>query len=165
MAAVPTILGWIRRLSRIAADGPGLADAGQLLERGEPQELIIDYVRAELENDKELLAKVIPAYPPYGKRMLRDNHWYRMLKRPNVKLVTGSISHATADAIVMEDGTVHPADVIIMATGFQASKMLWPMDIRGRGGRTIRGVWGDDDPRAYLVSVHKRGFFVEDILR
>ena len=28
--------------------------------------------------------------------------------------------------------------------------MLWPMDIRGRGGRTIRGVWGDDDPRAYL---------------
>jgi 4-hydroxyacetophenone monooxygenase len=28
--------------------------------------------------------------------------------------------------------------------------MLWPMDIRGRGGRTIRGVWGDDDPRTYL---------------
>jgi 4-hydroxyacetophenone monooxygenase len=114
------------------------------------RELIIDYVRKELDDDKDLLAKVIPAYPPYGKRMLRDNHWYRMLKRPNVELVTGSISHVTADAIVMEDGTVHPADVIIMATGFQASKMLWPMDIRGRGGRTIRGIWGDDDPRAYL---------------
>jgi 4-hydroxyacetophenone monooxygenase len=108
---------------------------------------------------------VIPSYPPYGKRMLRDNHWYRMLKRANVELVTGSISHVTPDAIVMEDGTGHPADVIIMATGFHASKMLWPMDITGRGGRTIRGVWGDDDPRAYLVSVHKRGFFVEDILR
>jgi 4-hydroxyacetophenone monooxygenase len=114
------------------------------------RELIIDYVRKELDDDKELLAKVIPSYPPYGKRMLRDNHWYRMLKRPNVELVTGSISHITEDSIVMEDGTVHPVDVIIMATGFQASKMLWPMDIRGRGGRTIRGAWGDDDPRAYL---------------
>jgi hypothetical protein len=50
----------------------------------------------------------------------------------------------------MEDGTTHEADVIIMATGFHASKMLWPMEITGRGGRTIRGVWGDDDPRAYL---------------
>jgi 4-hydroxyacetophenone monooxygenase len=114
------------------------------------RELIIDYVRKELDDDKELLAKVIPAYPPYGKRMLRDNYWYRMLKRPNVELVTGSISYITEDSIVMEDGTVHQVDVIIMATGFQASKMLWPMDIRGRNGRTIRGIWGDDDPRAYL---------------
>jgi 4-hydroxyacetophenone monooxygenase len=114
------------------------------------RELIIDYVRKELDDDKELLAKVIPSYPPYGKRMLRDNHWYKMLKRPNVELVTGSISHVTESAIVMEDGSVRQVDVIIMATGFQASKMLWPMDIKGRGGRTIRGIWGDDDPRAYL---------------
>ncbi|MBV9251763.1 MAG: NAD(P)/FAD-dependent oxidoreductase [Acetobacteraceae bacterium] len=114
------------------------------------RELIIDYVRKELDDDKELLAKVIPGYPPYGKRMLRDNYWYRMLRRPNLELVTGSISHVTEDSIVMEDGTSHPADIIIMATGFQVSKMLWPMDIRGRGGRTIRSIWGDDDPRAYL---------------
>lgn len=114
------------------------------------RELIIDYVRKELEDDKELLAKVIPSYPPYGKRMLRDNYWYRMLKRPNVELVTGRISHITKDAIVTEDGTSHPADVIILATGFQASKMLWPMEIKGRNGRTIRDIWGDDDPRAYL---------------
>ncbi len=114
------------------------------------RELIIAYVRKELDDDTDLLAKVIPGYPPYGKRMLRDNHWYRMLKRPNVELVTGSIARVTEDAIVMGDGTVHPADVIILATGFQASKMLWPMEIKGRGGRTIRGVWGDDDPRAYL---------------
>ncbi|HJS86727.1 MAG TPA: NAD(P)/FAD-dependent oxidoreductase [Acetobacteraceae bacterium] len=114
------------------------------------RELIIGYVRAELDEDKALLAKVIPGYPPYGKRMLRDNYWYRMLKRSNVELVTGSISHVTEDSIVMEDGTAHPVEVIIMATGFQASRMLWPMDIRGRSGRTIRDIWGDDDPRAYL---------------
>ena len=114
------------------------------------RELIVDYVRGELDGDERLLAKVIPGYPPYGKRMLRDNHWYRMLKRGNIALETDPISHITADSIVMKDGTVHPADVIILATGFQASRMLWPLDIRGRDGHTIRGDWGDDDPRGYL---------------
>ncbi len=114
------------------------------------RDMIIDYVRKELDGDEDLLAKVIPPYPPYGKRMLRDNYWYRMLKRPNVDLVTGSIREITENAIVLQDGSVHEVDVIIMATGFQASKMLWPMELKGRGGRSIRDVWGDDDPRAYL---------------
>jgi 4-hydroxyacetophenone monooxygenase len=55
----------------------------------------------------------------------------------------------TRNGIVTSTGAVHEVDVIIMATGFQASKLLWPMDIRGRDGMTIRSVWGDDDPRAY----------------
>jgi 4-hydroxyacetophenone monooxygenase len=114
------------------------------------REMITDYVRQELGGDEDLLAKVIPGYPPYGKRMLRDNYWYRMLKRPNVTLETGRIARVTADAIEMRDGTRHPAEVIVLATGFQASKMLWPMEIAGRGGVTIRELWGDDDPRAYL---------------
>ncbi|MBV1796847.1 NAD(P)/FAD-dependent oxidoreductase [Siccirubricoccus sp. G192] len=114
------------------------------------RELITEHVRKELDGDEELLARVIPGYPPYGKRMLRDNYWYRMLKRPNVELVTGGIARVTEDAIVMADGTVHPVDVIILATGFQASKMLFPMRIKGRGGRSIRDAWGDDDPRAHL---------------
>ena len=82
--------------------------------------------------------------------MLRDNHWYRMLRRDNVSLETDPIARVEPGAIVMRDGTRHEADVIIFATGFQASKMLWPMTIRGRDGRTLREQWGDDDPRAYL---------------
>jgi 4-hydroxyacetophenone monooxygenase len=113
------------------------------------RENLIAHIRSELGDDEELIAKCIPAYPPYGKRMLRENHWYKMLKRPNVDLVTTAISHVTRGAIAMKDGTVHPVDVIIMATGFQAARILWPMDIKGRKGVTIRSVWGDEDPRAY----------------
>jgi 4-hydroxyacetophenone monooxygenase len=114
------------------------------------REIMVDHIRKELDGDEDLLAKVVPPYPPYGKRMLRDNYWYRMLKRPNVELVTESIDHITENSIITKDGFAHEVDVIIMATGFTASKMLWPMEIKGRGGRTIRGIWGDDDPRAYL---------------
>jgi 4-hydroxyacetophenone monooxygenase len=114
------------------------------------RQMFIDHIRNELDGDEDLLARVVPPYPPYGKRMLRDNHWYRMLKRPNVELVTEGIDHIEEDAIVLRDGTRHEVDVIVLATGFIASKMLWPLDIAGVAGRTIRGQWGDDDPRAYL---------------
>jgi 4-hydroxyacetophenone monooxygenase len=111
---------------------------------------IIGYIKTQIGNRTDLLAKVVPPYPPYGKRMLRDNYWYRMLKRPNVDLVTEGIDHIEEDAIVTADGVRHPVDIIVLATGFTASKMLWPMEVAGRGGTTIRDIWGDDDPRAHL---------------
>ncbi len=108
------------------------------------------HLRRELEGDEELIAKVTPSYPPYGKRMLIDNHWYRMLRRPNVSLVTDSIRRVTRDAIETADGARHRADAIVFATGFEAARMLAPMELRGRGGVPLRELWGDDDPRAYL---------------
>ncbi|HEY8708102.1 MAG TPA: NAD(P)/FAD-dependent oxidoreductase, partial [Burkholderiaceae bacterium] len=45
---------------------------------------IIKHMEREIGDDPELLAKVIPDYPPYGKRILIDTHWYKALKRPNV---------------------------------------------------------------------------------
>ncbi len=113
------------------------------------RESLIAYIRSELDDDEALVAKCVPNFPPYGKRMLRDNNWYQMLKRSNVELVTDSVSHVTENAIVMKDGTRHAVDAIVFATGFQASRMLWPIDIRGRHGLSLRQVWGDDNPRAY----------------
>lgn len=108
------------------------------------------HIRKEVGDDPALLAKVLPDYAPYSKRMLRDNHWYRMLKRSNVELVTERIGRVTAGSVVMKDGSEHPADVLILATGFDAGRMLAPMEVRGRDGVRLREIWGDDNPRAYL---------------
>jgi 4-hydroxyacetophenone monooxygenase len=111
---------------------------------------LIAHMTKELDGDPELLKKVVPPYPPYGKRMLRDNHWYKMLKRPNVALVTDPIEKISADAVHTRDGKSHPVDMIVLATGFQAGRMLWPMEIRGATGQSLREIWGDDNPRAHL---------------
>jgi 4-hydroxyacetophenone monooxygenase len=111
---------------------------------------LIAHMSKELDGDPELLAKVVPPYPPYGKRMLRDNHWYKMLKRRNVALVTDAIEKISAGAIHTRDGKSHPVDMIVLATGFQAGRMLWPMEIRGANGKSLREIWGDDNPRAHL---------------
>lgn len=108
------------------------------------------YAREKLGGDEELIAKVVPSYPPYGKRMLIDNHWFDMLKQGNVELVTDPIERIETQGIRTRDGTLRKFDAIAFATGFDAHRMLYPIDICGRGGVSIRDIWGDDDPRAHL---------------
>ena len=114
------------------------------------REMFTSYLKAQVGDDAALLDKVVPKYPPFGKRMLQDNgSWLAALKRDNVELVTDGIARITGDAIVTVDGTRYPVDVIIFATGFHANKFLWPMEIAGRGGVTLAERWGEE-PRAYL---------------
>ncbi|ETR78569.1 monooxygenase [Afipia sp. P52-10] len=114
------------------------------------REELIGYITSQIGDRPDLLAKTVPPYPPFGKRMLRDNNWYEMLRRPNVELVTEKIAHIERDAIVAADGRRHPVDAIVLATGFQAARMLGPLEVYGRQGKRLRDWWGDDDPRAYL---------------
>ena len=111
---------------------------------------IIAYIRGQVNGDENLVAKVVPPYPPYGKRMLRDNYWYKSLTRDNVELVTDPIARIDPDGVTTKSGQHYPADILVLATGFDAQRMLAPMHIAGKGGKTIRDAWGDDDPRAYL---------------
>jgi 4-hydroxyacetophenone monooxygenase len=100
--------------------------------------------------DPELLAKVVPTYPPVGKRMLQDNGtWLSTLQRDNVELVTDGIREITERGVRTDDGIEREVDAIVFATGFHENRFLWPMQITGRGGIELRERWGDD-PRAYL---------------
>jgi 4-hydroxyacetophenone monooxygenase len=109
-----------------------------------------EYLKSQVGDDPELLAKVVPSYPPFGKRMLQDDgRWLAALKRDDVELVTDRIARVTRDALVCENGDVHAVDAIVFATGFHANRFLWPMQIVGRGGKELAAVWGED-PRAYL---------------
>lgn len=108
------------------------------------------YIEEQLGDRQDLLEKVLPDYPPFGKRILLDNGWYDALKRDNVELVTEGVSAVTAQGPKTDSGEVHPVDVIIWATGFEASQFLDSFDVRGTGGIRLREVWEEDNPKAYL---------------
>ncbi len=108
-----------------------------------------DYIVAELGDRQDLLDQVLPEYPPYGKRMLMDNGWFRAITRDDVHLTTDAVE-IRPHGVVTRDGTEHPADVLVWATGFDVVNFLAPMDVIGRDGVAIREVWGPDDARAYL---------------
>ncbi len=108
------------------------------------------YIHEQLAGREDLWDKVVPTYPPYGKRILMDNDWYRTIARDDVRLVTEDVQRIDGDAVVTADGNRHQLDVLVFATGFQSKRMLYPMDVRGVGGRSLRELWGEDDARAYL---------------
>jgi 4-hydroxyacetophenone monooxygenase len=111
------------------------------------------YAKSELGEAQHLLPEVLPDYPPFGKRMLLDNGWFRTLARDKVTLVTGGVTAVQPDALVTSDGAVHKADVIIWATGFDVVNLLAPMKVVGVGGRELHQDWNGDDARAYLGTV------------
>jgi 4-hydroxyacetophenone monooxygenase len=112
--------------------------------------MFTEWISSQIGDDADLLAKVVPDYPATGKRTLQDNgSWLRTLTRDNVELVRTGIERVEKDAVVTEDGSRYPADVIVYATGFQANKILWPMTISGRGGEILSERWGER-PSAYL---------------
>jgi 4-hydroxyacetophenone monooxygenase len=136
-----------------AADGSGQLHAVSATNEF-TRTMFTDWILSQCDGDEELIAKVVPDYPPTGKRTLQDNgSWLRALTRDNVDLIRTPIDHIEADAVVTEDGTRYPADVLVYATGFKHTSVLAPMTIIGRGGVDLRQMWGER-PAAYLgVSV------------
>ena len=112
------------------------------------------YLEGQLEGREDLLAKVLPTYPPFGKRILLDNGWYTTLQRDNVELLTEAVTAVQPQGVVSESGRLVEVDVIVWATGFDVARFVASLDVRGIDGITLREAWHDDDPRAYLgVSV------------
>ncbi len=118
------------------------------------RQFFTQYVVSELgDKADELLPKVLPTYPPFGKRMLMDNGWYRMLRNPKVTLVDDRIARIDTNRIVTEDGTEREADVLVLATGFDVLRLVNTYEAVGRTGRTLREAWDDDNAQAYLGTV------------
>ena len=111
------------------------------------------YIVSELGERSDLLDKVVPTYPPFGKRLLMDNGWYKMLKNEKVNLVEKTIREISSDSVVTEDGTEHKIDILVIATGFDVLRFLTTLNVRGKTGESLREVWNDDDARAYLGTV------------
>jgi 4-hydroxyacetophenone monooxygenase len=161
MREVPHYLGWYRlrlvwtfgdRLHEHVQWDPEWPHSDRSISKVNDRQrrFLTDYIEAELGDRTDLIDKCVPPYPPYGKRPLLDNGWFRTMARDDVDLVTDEIAAVEGDGVRTADGRLHEADVIVLATGFQALRVLSPMEIRGRSGATLRDVWGDDDARAYL---------------
>ena len=99
---------------------------------------------AAIVKDPDKRQKLIPT-DAYAKRPLCDAGYYEQYNRPNVALVDikqNPIAELTEAGVRTADGVEHPLDMLIYATGFDASDGNYlRLDIRGRGGLTIQDHW------------------------
>jgi 4-hydroxyacetophenone monooxygenase len=114
------------------------------------REMLIEHARSKIGDRPDLMEKVIPSYPPYGKRMLRDNQGFEMLRKPHVDLYNDKSSEIRGEKILLRSGAELTANVLVFSTGFETAKMIASPNVANAEGTTLRDTWGDDEPRAFL---------------
>jgi 4-hydroxyacetophenone monooxygenase len=112
---------------------------------------LTQYIKDQTGNREDLYSRLTPVWPPWARRMFVDNNWYKTLTEENVELVTDPIDRVEADAIVTADGQRRNVDIIVAAAGFDVTKYLFPIQVRGRDGVSIEEKWERDGvgPRAF----------------
>ena len=114
----------------------------------------LDRKIAEKVHDPVVADLLTPKTLTYGvKRPPLDSGFYEAFNEPHVHLVdisTNSIAAVTSDGLRLADGTEYAFDVLVFATGFDATTgTLNRIDIRGRDGQLLREKWAEG-PRTYL---------------
>jgi cation diffusion facilitator CzcD-associated flavoprotein CzcO len=98
------------------------------------------FMRSQLK-DPEARSKAWPDYTFGCKRVLFSSYFLPALQRPNVELVTDTITRVAPEGIVTADGTLHEVDCIIWATGFQSTEFMFPMSVSGRAATELHEYW------------------------
>jgi cation diffusion facilitator CzcD-associated flavoprotein CzcO len=105
-------------------------------------------MKEQLENDPELIAKMIPSFDLGCRRMTPGSGYLQSLKRDNVQVITESVVKFTKNGVVDESGIEHIVDVVICATGFDVS-FTPHFEVVGRNGVNLKNEFGEL-PKAYL---------------
>lgn len=93
--------------------------------------------------DSVLRKKLTPNYKVGCKRIVISSTYVPALQRDNVDLVTDGISEITDTGIRTKDGIHHDLDVLILATGFNPTAYMRPMEMIGKDGLHINTAWED----------------------
>jgi cation diffusion facilitator CzcD-associated flavoprotein CzcO len=91
--------------------------------------------------DPALRRKLTPHYRAGCKRILNSDTYYRGIANPKTQVITDAITRITPTGIVTADGTEHPVDVIVFATGFHVTDSYKYVDIKGPGGEDLVDRW------------------------
>ena len=110
----------------------------------------LQHMHHKLADRADLIEKLTPDFPVFSKRVVMDAGWYDALLQPHTTLETAGIAEILPNGIRTNDGKVYDLDVIICATGFNASSLVQDLEIKGRDGHDLAVDWADEEERAYL---------------
>ncbi|KHN98995.1 Flavin-binding monooxygenase-like family protein [Metarhizium album ARSEF 1941] len=92
------------------------------------------------------------------KRRIFDPGYLESLHLPNVELVPHGIEAIDQTGIVSTDGVKIEFDVIVLATGFDIQRFLAPMEVYGRGGRSLSQQWQESRGAQAYMGTYVNGF-------
>ncbi len=101
--------------------------------------------------DPETREKLTPRYALGCKRPSFSNEYLQTFNRDDVTLETTVIDAITESGVRTTDGTEHPADVLVLATGFKVFEKgnMPAFTVRGSGGTDLEKFWEENRFQAY----------------
>ncbi|KFU80807.1 Predicted flavoprotein CzcO associated with the cation diffusion facilitator CzcD [Amycolatopsis lurida] len=118
------------------------AGAGERIGRAHLRRAVKDPVTRE---------KLTPRYALGCKRPSFSNEYLQTFDRDNVTLETTGIDAITGSGVRTTDGTEHPVDVLVLATGFKVFEKgnMPAFTVRGSGGADLEKFWAENRFQAY----------------
>lgn len=111
---------------------------------------LTEHIVSRFPDRPDLAAAAVPDYPPGAKRLLRDNGvWPKALQDKKTVVDAGPVEYFDRDGVVSGSGERYDVDVVVTATGFDASHYLDSVEVTGIDGVNLQEKW-DGEPRAYL---------------
>jgi cation diffusion facilitator CzcD-associated flavoprotein CzcO len=106
---------------------------------------------AEQVSDPELRQKLTPDFTIGCKRIILSNTLYPALCRPNVTVHDkhDAIQSINPAGILTQQGQQADVDLIVWATGYDATDGVISYPVTGKGGTSLAKLW-EEYPRAYL---------------
>ncbi len=146
LVPVPAVLARLRQRARRRARRPRLArpaSARSASVNDVARQMFTDWITSQVGDDPDLLAKVIPDYPPPASARCRTTAaGCGRSRRDNVELVRDGIDHIEADGVVTDDGTPPRGRRHRLRHRLPRQRVLWPMEIVGRGGVDLQRALG-----------------------
>jgi cation diffusion facilitator CzcD-associated flavoprotein CzcO len=97
---------------------------------------------------------LIPKHEIGCKRKVMDTGYLASLHRSNVELIASDpVTELTTHGVKTQSGRELHADAIVLATGFQVFRMLFPMEIHGQNNLSLQKFWDEQHQgaaQAYL---------------
>jgi len=139
-----------------------LATCSELFFESAVSDEVSEFVREKMRErlkDPRLCELLIPTDYGFGThRVPLESNYLEVYHQPNVELVSvkaNPIKEVTPKGIKLADGTEYELDILILATGFDAgSGALTRIDIRGRGGRSLKDDWNREIRTTLGLQVH-----------
>jgi len=135
-----------------------------LLINEEANKTAADFVRSkirEIVHDPETVEKLLPTYHYGTKRPILDTDYYETYNRDNVRLIDvrkTPIVEITPKGLRTTE-TEYELDALVFATGYDGmTGPLFKIDIRGKGGVTLKEKWEEGAKVRTYLGIATAGF-------
>lgn len=136
----PAALAALRDELFAADDARYASRSGDAAAAAAAQAVALEHLTAQVP-DPALRALLTPAYAFGCKRVLLSDDFYPALSSGAVALEPSALASVEGRTLVAASGARYEADIVVLATGFEASRQPYAALVRGEGGATLDEHW------------------------